>query len=192
MTAKKRKKQFYTSVVVGALLTLSACGGGGDSGQDTTRTAVALELKSWAPWDGVTGSLTSEYDAETKTATLSHDEPNVKIAYSRHTINPNGKYRLQFSDKRGVDRAQLIPADDRQLTMNFAEPAQSWVDVHHAFPVDVEFAPETQYVNVRIIFTGEATVGTFNMIPLGDDGEPLPEEPETDDKPIEDSSPPTF
>jgi len=195
MTTKNSKMHFCSLVTFSVALALSACGSGGSSseseGQDTSRTAVTLELKTWAPWDGVT-AMTADYDAETRTATLTHAEPDLKIAFSRQAISPVGKYRLQFSDKQGASRAQLGPVDIRQLTMDFASPAQSWVDISHQFPVDVEFAPGTEYINVRIIFTGEAMVGTFNMIPLGDNGEPIPLNPENDDQPVPDDPPPTF
>jgi len=198
MTAIKSKRHIYTSIAICALFSLTACGGGsGDAGgeqSNTSRTAMSLELKNWAAWSGDnSGSLRYVYDAETKAVTLTHNEPNTVIAFSRQTISPVGRYRLQFGDKQGANRGQIGVADDRQLSMAFASPAdQGWVDVTAAFPVDVEFAPGTEFLNIRIIFSGEAVVGTFNMIPLGIDGEPLPDDPEPDDKPVEEDPPTTF
>jgi len=195
MPAEKCRRFIYASIALCAVFALNACGGG-DSGQDTsTRAAISLELKNWESWSGEIASLETTYDDETKTVTLTHDEPDSRIAFSRQTISPVGKYRLQFSDKQGANRGQLGVADERQLSMAFASPAeQGWVDISATFPVDVEFAPGTEYFNVRIIFTGEATVGTLDLIPLGDDGEPLPEEPEPESPPMQDEEeddPPT-
>jgi hypothetical protein len=180
MTTEKSKIWLFSSFALLLLFIVAGCGGGG--GETGPRTDITLELKAWEDWSGDNTYLSSAYDAETQTATLSHNDTSSRIAFSQHALSLAGKYRLQFSEAQGIQRAQLITSGADQLRTDMIEPAQSWVDVHAAWPIDVNFAQGTEFIHIRVIFAaGEAKVGTFSLIPLDSNGTPLSElDPETD------------
>lgn len=193
MQTIRRNRHIHSCAAVIALFIMSACGGGGDGAgneQQTSSSPTTLELANWAQWD-VTGiDIASQYDPETKMATLTHDGPETEIAYSQHTISLVGQYGIQLSSSDGVERAQLIPLDASQHRIRFVAPEQDWVDLNAAFPTNVEFAPGTEFVQIRVMIgAGASTVGTVSLNPIGQVALPTPV---TEPQPEPDTSPPTF
>jgi len=150
-------------------LIVTGCGGGDSETPETAEAAskdqtIVFLPQYWYRWTGHV--VPSDFDATTRTATLTNSEADRTSAVAEHPFSIAGKYSVTLNLLDGAATATLIAIDASHDIISFVD--QDRAALVPGKPTIIDVSDETASMYVAVPMHGGQTirVGTVTFTPL--------------------------